>query len=112
MSGSCPTGIRVRDSSPARVAMMAMTSARRGRSINVEGIMVSGPPGRRRCRRRRNNRVGPHALNALYDDTLPLLEALSPRRRLRSGLVGKFHPPLLGNIAVIDDVQVVTLLVG
>src|SRR5580658_9063925 len=88
MSGSCATGMRSIDSTPASVMTIAMTIASRGRRIKTAEIIGSrlGVGQRRAGRPRRHHQTGPHPLDAVQHDHLALGQATENRHRNRRRL--------------------------
>src|SRR6185437_5711207 len=129
MSGNCATGMRVIAIAPAMVMTMAMTMARRGRAMKTLEIMTpSSPSGallwrcrlarrrpagrrglaRRRCGRHRLSR--PHALNAVDDHRVALVEAVGDDRHGRRRLA-ELDALLLCLVVAIDGIDIVALLI-
>src|SRR5271166_2921605 len=111
ISGSCATGIRVSAKRPPSAMTIAMTIARRGRSMKTDEIMASAPARDGGDGRGRHRRVRSRPLDSLYDDLLSLLQAVDNAGLFRSQFA-EAHTALAGDILIIDHIHVAALLIG
>ena len=109
MSGYCAIGITSRDNSPAIVVTIAMTVARRGRSMKMAENTRSAPAERRWCRAGDDRRARAKAFQSLNDDLLAALQAIFDdgiRARLTAQLYAFDR-----RLAVHDKEDIRTLLI-
>src|SRR5262249_24917340 len=111
ISGSCATGIRVSAKRPPRAMTIAITIARRGRSMKTEETMFSAPAHDGRDGRRGHRRVGSRLLDPIHDDLLSFRQAVGNAGLFRSHFA-EAHAALAGNILIIHHIHIAALLVG
>src|SRR5688500_7024653 len=99
-------------SAPASVMTIAMTTARRGRSMKTdENILLGRPIVGGGGRRGGDLDAGTDLLDAVHDHLLALVEAGRDHGGCRRCLA-ELNAPLLDGVVGTDDIDIAALLVG